>query len=442
MRSSNPHAGYSMGEASVDQGRLVVPTMFKTIPFDYVFQFPLSGTPSNRVQDVVEISMQGVFVAVSTAYSFVLDERRTPDSFAPVLDQTTVLQGPVLVPDFSGFPVSPDAFHKVLIAGIPGADVAVLLLHPPGNIVELTLQPTPNPPSVLGTGTIGPNGTLSLDLNFAVESGSIICGWDRTNNLMGQLFEVGAPANGNGFETTPVIGPNPLSGKLPAVGDERVHVYGSPGESVELFLFDRTAAVGTPVEVNQTPVLDASTGRAEIRLVPSGTKLKAGDVLMLRGSRVTSVPFSMFTIPRPKPSTITLGALLAGLESVNADVSRGFRVNPNFIRFVDADLPLDQISQGILANSFEPGCGPDDVSFLYSIDVVSTGRELQNKPIHNIAGLGIANGDRPFRPFARPIAFEPRSVIRIQIEEISTLPGTLFIVLQGYKMLGTGRIPE
>jgi hypothetical protein len=40
------------------------------------------------------------------------------------------------------------------------------------------------------------------------------------------------------------------------------------------------------------------------------------------------------------------------------------------------------------------------------------------------------------------MVFEPRSSIRLQIEELSAGPaGTLFIVLQGYKILGTGRIP-
>jgi hypothetical protein len=37
--------------------------------------------------------------------------------------------------------------------------------------------------------------------------------------------------------------------------------------------------------------------------------------------------------------------------------------------------------------------------------------------------------------------FEPKSSVRIQVEELSGPAGTLFIVLQGYKMLGTGRIP-
>jgi hypothetical protein len=92
------------------------------------------------------------------------------------------------------------------------------------------------------------------------------------------------------------------------------------------------------------------------------------------------------------------------------------------------------------------------IDFRYSIIDSGTGRELQNRPIHNIAGLGEPNGERPFRPFARPVLFQPRSTIRIIVEEIST--GVLFgyedpatrqritselnIVLHGYKLLGYG----
>ena len=84
-------------------------------------------------------------------------------------------------------------------------------------------------------------------------------------------------------------------------------------------------------------------------------------------------------------------------------------------------------------------CG---IEFKYSIVDSGTGRELQNQPIHNIAGLGEATGERPFRPFAKPMLFLPRSTIRIEIEEISEGPlyagAELFIVLHGYKMLGYG----
>ncbi len=90
-------------------------------------------------------------------------------------------------------------------------------------------------------------------------------------------------------------------------------------------------------------------------------------------------------------------------------------------------------------------CGID---FRYSIIDSGTGRELQNLAIHNIAGLGKADGDRPFRPLAKPMLFLPRSTIRIEIEEISEGPiysgpqgaragAQLFIVLHGYKMLGS-----
>ncbi|MGB7815107.1 MAG: hypothetical protein WBL28_02015, partial [Methylotenera sp.] len=84
-------------------------------------------------------------------------------------------------------------------------------------------------------------------------------------------------------------------------------------------------------------------------------------------------------------------------------------------------------------------CGID---FKYSIVDSGTGRELQNQPIHNIAGLGEASGDRPFRPLAKPMMFMPRSTIRIEVEEISEgsiyTGAELYIVLHGYKILGYG----
>jgi hypothetical protein len=84
-------------------------------------------------------------------------------------------------------------------------------------------------------------------------------------------------------------------------------------------------------------------------------------------------------------------------------------------------------------------CGID---FKYSVVDSGTGRELQNQPIHNVAGLGEANGNRPFRPLAKPMLFVPRSTIRIEVEEISEGAiyegAELFIVLHGYKLLGYG----
>lgn len=85
------------------------------------------------------------------------------------------------------------------------------------------------------------------------------------------------------------------------------------------------------------------------------------------------------------------------------------------------------------------------IDFRYSIVDSGSGRELQNRPIHNIAGLGEPTGERPFRVLAKPMLFMPRSTVRIEVEEVTggdvdkTIAGAeLFIVLHGYKMLGYG----
>lgn len=120
-----------------------------------------------------------------------------------------------------------------------------------------------------------------------------------------------------------------------------------------------------------------------------------------------------------------------------------------------APPPFDTTFAALFAGTPPAGFGPNDaftalaeslllrfggIHFLYTIVDSGTGRELQNKSVHNIAGFGAADGDRPFRPFARPVPFVPRSTIRIEIEEVSSGPffkdGTLFIVLHGYKRLG------
>ena len=44
----------------------------KEIPYDYVAKFKLQGKAGNRVQDVINISTEGSFVAVAIGYSFIL----------------------------------------------------------------------------------------------------------------------------------------------------------------------------------------------------------------------------------------------------------------------------------------------------------------------------------------------------------------------------------
>jgi len=108
----------------------------------------------------------------------------------------------------------------------------------------------------------------------------------------------------------------------------------------------------------------------------------------------------------------------------------------NWLLTIFEDEPT---APGALAQSLARRCG---IEFKYSVVDSGSGRELQNKPIHSIAGLGEPTGQRPFRPLAKPMLFLPRSTIRIEVEEISEglfyEGAQLFIVLHGYKILGQG----
>jgi hypothetical protein len=119
----------------------------------------------------------------------------------------------------------------------------------------------------------------------------------------------------------------------------------------------------------------------------------------------------------------------------------GIRIHPLRVKFaftstgqlaqVDRDMVADKDN---FARIFQRLNRPDDVRFLYAFSDSGTGRDLQNARVHNVAGLGIANGDRPFKVLHKPMAFLPRSTIRVQVEEIFGR-GRLFIVFQGYKVL-------
>ncbi|MGQ0567983.1 MAG: hypothetical protein ACT4P5_00420 [Armatimonadota bacterium] len=166
-------------------------------------------------------------------------------------------------------------------------------------------------------------------------------------------------------------------------------------------------------------------------------------------------------------------------DVINISVEGGFVAVAIGYSFIPAKLPAPPASpagltvliarppnttvEWLLANIIEPIVNPlalmqclvvhfCGIDFKYSIVDSGTGRELQNQPIHNIAGLGEATGDRPFRPLAKPMLFMPRSTIRIEVEEVSEGPiygyedqvtkqrvgAELFIVLHGYKVLGYG----
>ena len=65
--------GQNSGAAVTDDPRATAAPAVgvKEIPYDYVAKFKLTGTRGTRHQDVITISTEGTFVAVSVGYSFV-----------------------------------------------------------------------------------------------------------------------------------------------------------------------------------------------------------------------------------------------------------------------------------------------------------------------------------------------------------------------------------
>ncbi|HEX9144381.1 MAG TPA: hypothetical protein VGA09_08925 [Candidatus Binatia bacterium] len=138
--------------------------------------------------------------------------------------------------------------------------------------------------------------------------------------------------------------------------------------------------------------------------------------------------------------------VLKGETGPEAVLRNGFKLNPDVAEFALLQGGQAQLDASLVKNLFQVvGAPPENIQFLYSIFDEGSGREFQSDPILNIAGLGISNGDRPFRYFAQPITFAPQSTIRMEVREISDFAGELHVSLQGYKVLGgagtpTGRI--
>jgi hypothetical protein len=123
-------------------------------------------------------------------------------------------------------------------------------------------------------------------------------------------------------------------------------------------------------------------------------------------------------------------------------LTTGFRLNPQFAERILLGDASGLINDRPDAPIFQVVAPPtDQITFKYALFDQATGREFQSEPILNIAGLGSSDGGRPFRYFAQPIEFTPRSVIRMEITEHSTFKGELHVSLQGYKVLGAPSSP-
>jgi hypothetical protein len=137
------------------------------------------------------------------------------------------------------------------------------------------------------------------------------------------------------------------------------------------------------------------------------------------------------------PELIAKSPALRGESGPEAVFRNGIKLNSDVAELALADEGRNVLSTDTLSRLFQVVGSPSElIQFTYAIFDEGSGREFQSEPILNIAGLGSANGERPFRYFAQPIVFRPRSTIRMQVTEVSDFTGELHVSLHGYKVLG------
>jgi hypothetical protein len=189
-------------------------------------------------------------------------------------------------------------------------------------------------------------------------------------------------------------------------------------------------SIGYGLVPKVTPIIFGPTIPAPITLTESGSKVPLRDISL--GAVLDGLDSKL-------PETSRLLKRETGPEAV---VKNGVKLNPDVAEVALLDGGKTPLAPSILAKLFQiVAAPPENIQFLYAIFDEGSGREFQSEPILNIAGLGISNGDRPFRYFAKPIVFAPQSTIRLEVREASDFQGELHVALHGYKVLGGAGTP-
>lgn len=464
------------------------------IPYDYAASFELKGIPGNIVQDVINISVEGIFVAVAIGYGFEEERGRPIEIRLPGPPSVPFRPGDIALGQIppegliTGFRVNPRFEPMVFLTEEPGGrgtrvgvrrekrlsdqelppdfrDKLFQRVKPPEEISflfsivdtgtgrELQDEPTHNLASLGKSNGERPFRLLPQPLSFLPRSTIRLQIIERSEGIRGTLFIVLY-----GYKILGGTGcPEPLVRSLRGSPICPTETIGSP--SARVIPFDYVATfdlIGQPRNIVEAEIPINVDGGFVATTLGYGLAGEERDVaiqweraaeikdLALAGivqpvasqARVWLDQFKKNPATAGTPPPVNLAQLPLRLFPTSA-LTDGIRVRPNFLRIVFENngnlataLPVNLID-----SAFEPLNRPEDVSFRYSILDSGTGRELQNQPINNIAGLGIANGDRPFKKFARPMIFFSRSTIRITVEERFGR-GKLFLVFQGYKLLG------
>lgn len=256
--------------------------------------------------------------------------------------------------------------------------------------------------------------------------------------------------------------PQSVFANIEQAGSRRIIPYDYAFRFVEDQTNDLTGLTGNPGNVlNRTVTVSVEATFVAVSIgygvIPKVTTINFAPAAPEETPDVELAPPEANFLVGTGVAAITLGRIVAGLKERLAETSttlegetgaeavlkNGIKLNPAFAELVLAGIDNGaDLGAGILEDLFQViGAPPQEIQFLYALFDEGSGRAFQSDPILNIAGLGISNGDRPFRYFAQPITFAPRSTIRMEVTEISGFKGDLHVALHGYKVLGGAGTP-
>jgi hypothetical protein len=412
------------------------------LAYDYAARFPLQGIPGNIVEDVINISNEGIFVAVAIGYGFEEDRSRNlqldlTSTFKPSEVKLSAIPTDALITGFRLNPRAaailsfdqdlPPTFGATLLQRVKSPEDISFLFSVVDSASgrELQDEPTHNLASLGKSNGERPFRPLAQPLTFMPRSTIRLQIIERSEGVKGNLFIV--------LYGYKVVGasncPEPVMRRLRAAPPCPVESIGSPSDRVVPFDYvARLELSGQPDNFVETEVPINVEGGFVATAIGYALEAEPDDVT-LTGNLIGATA-----------NTFKLSLLQLGSFSQDA-LRDGIRIRANFLRAAissGGDLS-DNVRRDLANKIFQRLNRPEDVSFRYAIFDTGMGRDLQNQPIHNIAGLGIADGDRPFKKLARPMIFLPRSTIRVTVQE-QFGRGTLYFVFQGYKVLGAAAV--
>jgi hypothetical protein len=432
----------------------------RVIPYDYVADFNLTGGVGNLLQDVINIRAEGVFVAVSIGYG--LNEERgekltlitgngrsSPDTLGKIaldhIPADVLIEGFRINPEFEAVAIRngqlndslPIQVAKDIFQRLKQTENFSFLLSIVDTASGRELQNEP----VHSVATLGradgrrPFKTLPQPMVFMPRSTIRLQVEERTAGVKGQLtitlhgYKVLGVAGQLEDEVRKLGEFDPLK-KIP-VYDHETGDYRTLGEALQ-----RDIPTGKLVPFDYVSTLDLLGKPDNVVDDEVPINVDGGYVTTALGYSLdvadTSVQIGLADEKETEPDLKLIK--LTDIEPVQTLLD-GLRIHPLRVRFAfTSDGRLSRVPKDMLGRLFQSLNLPEAVRFVYSIADAGTGRDLQNRPVFNVAGLGIANGDRPFRILHKPMMFLPRSTIRVQVREVFGR-GRLFLVFQGYKIL-------